>query len=423
MRFKKGRWFSKAVFPAAITLIPFLLWCSLGWLLPEKLTLTQGQSLEWTTKLPISAKTEESVGVLGITTEPLADQFHLELGTAITAEPKQVGSADVTFYLCNALPLKTVQAQVLPQTELVPVGRTVGVTMDTKGLLVLGTGFVTGQDNQSYEPSEGVLQIGDLILQANGKMLENKEALLEAVEESGGEKMTLLLERDGRQKQVSITPAYSVADGTYKIGAWIRDSIQGIGTVTYYDPASGRFGALGHGVYDVDTGDLTTIRQGSLVSSTLTEIVKGKKGVPGELTGEVDLRKKLAVIEKNTVAGIYGSCSGDAIAADALPIAAMDEIQKGEAVLLSDLEGGEVKPYAIEIESVKRDAGKNHKDMTISITDARLLRLTGGIVQGMSGSPIVQDGKLVGAVTYVMVNDPTKGYGTAIETMLAAAEP
>ena len=422
MRFKKGRWFSKAVFPAALVFIPFLLWCSMGWLLPEKLTLTQGQSLEWTTKLPISAKTEESVGVLGITTEPLADQFHLELGTAITAEPKQVGSADVTFYLCNAVPLKTVQAQVLPQTELVPVGRTVGVTMDTKGLLVLGTGFVTGQDNQSYEPSEGVLQIGDLILQANGKMLENKEALLEAVEESDGERMTLLLERDGRQKQVSITPVYSVADGTYKIGAWIRDSIQGIGTVTYYDPASGRFGALGHGVYDVDTGDLTTIRQGSLVSSTLTEIVKGKKGVPGELTGEVDLQKKLAVIEKNTVAGIYGRCSGDAFAADALPIAAMDEIQKGEAVLLSDLEGGEVKSYAIEIESVKRDAGKNHKDMTISITDARLLRLTGGIVQGMSGSPIVQDGKLVGAVTYVMVNDPAKGYGTAIETMLAAAE-
>ncbi len=422
MQSEKRRRFSKAVFPAVIVLILFLLWCSLGWLLPEKLTLIQGRSLEMTTRLPISAKTEESVGVLGISTEPLADQLHLELGTAITAEPKQTGSTEVTFYLCNSLPLKTVQAQVLPQIELVPVGKTVGVTMDTKGLLVLGTGFVSGKDHQVHEPSRGILEVGDLIMKANGKKLENKEAFLAAVESSEGKPISLLLERNGVERKADITPVFSAPDGTYKIGVWIRDSIQGIGTVTYMDPASGSFGALGHGVYDVDTGALTVIREGKLVASEMKEIVKGKKGAPGELTGEIDMEQRLGVIEKNTLAGIYGKADERAFVGEALPIATVDEIKKGEAVLLSDLEGDEVKPYTIEIEGMKRDYGKNHKDMIIKITDERLLRLTGGIVQGMSGSPVIQNGRIVGAVTYVLVNDPTKGYAISIENMLAAAE-
>lgn len=317
----------------------------------------------------------------------------------------------------------------LPQTaraseaqELVPVGQTVGVTMDTKGLLVLGTGFVSGEDNETYEPSKGVLKIGDLILQADGKELENKEAFLTAVENSGGEPMKLLLERDGRKKEVKITPVFSMADQTYKIGVWIRDSIQGIGTVTYYDPNNGNFGALGHGVYDVDTGELMSIREGSLLEADLTEIIKGEKGKAGELTGKVDTEGKLACIEKNTEAGIYGTAEKAAFSGAAFSIAAAEEIRKGEAVLLSNLEGGAVKEYSLKIESINRNGGKNNKDMTIRITDEELLALTGGIVQGMSGSPILQDGKLIGAVTHVMVNDPTRGYGIFIENMLEAAE-
>ncbi|MGN0136438.1 SpoIVB peptidase [Anaerotignum sp.] len=314
---------------------------------------------------------------------------------------------------------QTVQAS--EQRELVPVGQTVGVTMDTKGLLVLGTGFVNGADNETYEPSKGVLKIGDLILKADGESMENKEAFLEAVESSGGETMKLLLERNGRQKEVKITPVFSAADNAFKIGVWIRDSIQGIGTVTYYDPASGTFGALGHGVYDVDTDELMTIREGSLVDADLTEIVKGQKGTAGELMGKVNREEKLAHIEKNTEVGIYGMAEEEVFAGQAIPVAAADEVKKGKAVLLSDLEGGKVKEYALEIESIDRNGGKSNKDMTIRITDERLLHLTGGIVQGMSGSPILQDGKLVGAVTHVMLNEPAKGYGTFIETMLAAA--
>lgn len=312
----------------------------------------------------------------------------------------------------------TQSAQALERRELVPVGKTVGITMDTKGLLVLGTGTVVGADNESHEPSKGILKIGDRILQADGKVQENKEAFMEMIQSSEGKPIRLRLERNGRQKEVKITPILSNTAQTYQIGAWIRDSIQGIGTVTYYDAEEGTFGALGHGVYDVDMDALMVIDGGSVVDTALTEIVKGEKGAAGELVGQVEMEEKLADIEKNTETGIYGKAEDGIFAGESYPVAAKAEVKKGAATLLSDLAGDGVQAYALEIESLDRDGGRNHKDMTIRITDERLLALTGGIVQGMSGSPILQDGKIVGAVTHVTVNDPTKGYGIFMETML-----
>ena len=325
------------------------------------------------------------------------------------------------FLILGACVFFSVQTVLAGQT-LVPMGKTVGVTMDTKGLLVLGTGSVDGEDHCSYTPSKGILQAGDLILEADGKTLENKETFMKVVEESKGEILTMRIERNGREKEVSVRPVFSTADSSYKIGAWIRDSIQGIGTVTYYDPATGSFGALGHGVYDVDTDELMEIREGALVPVELTEIVKGEKGKAGELTGKILLREKFAVIDKNTEAGIFGRGKETFFTGEAMPVAATSEIEKGRAYLLSDFEGGDVKAYEIEIESIQKKGGKQHKDMTIRITDERMLKLTGGIVQGVSGSPICQNGKIVGAVTHVLVNDPTRGYGIFIENMLEAEE-
>ena len=318
--------------------------------------------------------------------------------------------------LIPLLLLQTIQAA--EARELVPVGKTVGVTMDTKGLLVLGTGSISGEGNKILEPGKGILKAGDLILEANGKPMENKEAFMETVESSGGRTVTLLLERDGAQKEVAVIPVFSRADNAYKIGVWVRDSIQGIGTVTYYDPVNGTFGALGHGVYDVDTGELMRIREGALVAAELTEIVKGQKGTAGELAGKVDLTEKLAKVEKNTEAGIFGRGKDAFFDGESISVVRGTEVKKGEAYMLSDLEGGEVKAYAIQIENISRSGGRSYKDMTIRITDERLLKLTGGIVQGTSGSPIVQEGKLVGAVTHVMLHDPTRGYGIFIENML-----
>lgn len=318
------------------------------------------------------------------------------------------------LFFCLSLFLQTAQAAEM----LVPVGKTVGVTMDTQGLLVLGTGSVDGENGRSNTPCKGILQAGDLLIEADGQILENKEMFMKTVEKSGGQAVSLRLQRGGREKEVAVTPVFSTADGTYKIGAWIRDSIQGIGTVTYYDPNDQTFGALGHGVYDVDTGELMQIREGALVSVELKEIVKGQKGKAGELTGKIELQEKFARIDENTEAGIFGSIGTTVFDGEALPVAAAAEVKKGKAHILSDLEGNGVKAYEIEIESLRKGGGKAHKDMTIRITDARLLQLTGGIVQGTSGSPILQDGKLVGAVTHVMVNDPTRGYGIFMEHML-----
>ena len=318
---------------------------------------------------------------------------------------------------CICFSVQTAQAA----QELIPSGRTVGVTMDTKGLLVLGTGSVNGEEKKDFAPCKGILQTGDLILEANGQFMENKEMLMEAVEKSEGKAVSLLVERNGRERELSVLPMFSVADGSYKIGAWIRDSIQGIGTVTYIDPNSGSFGALGHGVYDADTDMLMDIRGGSLTAAELTGIVKGQKGKAGELTGKIDLQEKIGVVEENTETGIFGTAEELFLAGEALPVANRNEIRKGKAEILSDLEGKGVCSYEIEIEGFGKKESRNHKDMTIRITDERLLRLTGGIVQGMSGSPIIQDGKLVGAVTYVLVNDPTRGYGIFIEDMLNTA--
>lgn len=322
------------------------------------------------------------------------------------------------FPLAAVLILSLPQTALAQQRMLVPVGKTVGVTLDTEGLLVLGTGSVCGEKDVIAEPCKGILKAGDRILAANGQVLENKEAFLDVVENSGGEKLTLLLERDGKQKEVRVTPVFSKADDGYKIGAWVRDSIQGIGTVTYYDPNSSTFGALGHGVYDVDTGELMVIRDGALASAELTEIVKGQKGAAGELVGKVDLQEKISKVERNTENGIFGLAEGKVFDGKTLPVAETEEIRKGHAIILSDLEGHGVKEYAIQIENVDKGGAKDNKDMTIRIIDERLLKLTGGIVQGMSGSPILQDGKIIGAVTYVMVNHPDVGYGIFIENML-----
>lgn len=310
----------------------------------------------------------------------------------------------------------------LPQTvqasepkRLIPVGQTVGITMDTKGILVLGTDPVDGTESRAA--GRTLLQAGDFILQANGTPLENKESFSAAVQESRGKPMRLLLERDGKQREVEVTPAFSKAEHSFKLGIWVRDSIQGVGTVTYYDPETQGFGALGHGVYDVDTDTLLPIREGALLPAKLTEIVKGEKGCAGELRGKVERKPQIATIRKNTESGLYGIGGADHFAGEALPAAAPEEIRKGEAVLLSDLEGQGVRAYALQIESLSVGR-KDQRDMTLRITDERLLQTTGGIVQGMSGSPIIQDGKFIGAVTHVMVNDPTKGYGISIGNML-----
>ena len=324
------------------------------------------------------------------------------------------------FFLIPVLLLCFLQP-VYGAQMLIPSGHVVGITMDTKGLLVLGTGSVEGENNQIVSPCKGILQEGDLLLEVEGQKAENKEFFMAQVEQSGGEELSLRIRREGKEREVSVTPAFSVTDDAYRIGAWIRDSIQGIGTVTYYDPEKGAFGALGHGVYDVDTDRLLEIRSGGLVPVELTGVVRAQKGEAGELTGEIDRKDRFAKVEKNTEKGIFGVADAEIFAGNPLPIACSAEVREGRAYILSDFEDGSVKRYAVEIERISPKNGNWQRDLRIRIIDEHLINLTGGIVQGISGSPIIQNDKLVGAVTHVLVNEPTKGYGVFIENMLEAA--
>jgi stage IV sporulation protein B len=214
-------------------------------------------------------------------------------------------------------------------------------------------------------------------------------------------------------------------DGINRIGVWVRDSTKGIGTITYYDPSSGIFGALGHGIMDVDTKQLMSVKSGWIMSSKVTSIKKGMKGTPGELEGAVEKEKVVGQIKANTPCGIYGTADPSLTGAfkrGLVKVATQSLIREGPAVVLTNVSSNEVEEYEIEIESINRFAADETKGMVIRITDPQLLKLTNGIVQGMSGSPILQNGRLVGAVTHVFVQDPTKGYAIFIENMLKNAE-
>ena len=301
-------------------------------------------------------------------------------------------------------------------SELVPSGRAVGVKLFADGVLVVDL-----SDGASPARTCG-LKEGDVILTCNGVDIQSTEHLQELLAQNKEDRATLEIQRGNRQLALTATPEKN-DDGTYRLGAYVRDSMAGIGTMTFYDPQSGVFGALGHGVTDVDTGKLMPLDEGSTMDASVKAVRRGESGAPGELRGEFNLTRDSGTLYANTDCGIFGRANAEnftAPDASALPLARRDEVKTGRATILSNVSGTEVKEYEIEIEKVF-SASADTRNLLLRVTDEELLEKTGGIVQGMSGSPILQNGKLVGAVTHVLVNDATRGYGIFIENMLNAA--
>ena len=423
MFIKQNKKYVKIVLPLACIVALMISWCSFTRSIPDEIHMIQGKETVFEGNLPIQADIiEENIGVLSVNNQPVTENIHIDMTKPFTVKSENQGTAKVELSLMGVLPLKTVQANVIPRTEIVAGGIAVGVSMDTRGIMVLGTGYVNGTENKVYEPAKGILQAGDMILQAGGKILKNKEDLMQVVEQNGEKSMEFLVDRNGVQQTVAITPVFSQEDNSCKIGIWVRDSTQGIGTITYFNPDNNTFGALGHGVYDVDTQELMQIKNGQITQSSIIDVKKGEKGEPGALTGNVGRDLVLGSIAINTEVGIYGTVEDGKqsyFTGKKLPIALQQDIKEGKASILSNIEGEEVKEYDVEIESVNRYSKNESKGMVIKITDEELLSKTGGIVQGMSGSPILQNDKIVGAVTHVFVNEPTKGYGIFIEDMLS----
>lgn len=314
-----------------------------------------------------------------------------------------------TFILTLTLLLMPLTAYSASETYVVPMGEAVGVKLYTEGLLVVG------MSDDSPVKNSGI-KINDRIEYANGAEIVSSEQFAQIVNQCSGT-LKLTVDRDGEKRDVSVTPA--MEDGTKKLGLWVRDSTAGIGTITYYNPKNHTFAALGHGINDVDTGNILTVKSGNILPCKILSVTKSKNGAPGELNGSFD-GAPLGEIRLNAENGIYGTLSpeGDG---EAIPVANSDEVTEGYAYILADVNGTGVKKYDIEIIKVAPD-NKSHKNMVVSITDKTLLSITGGIVQGMSGAPIIQNGKLAGALTHVFVNDSDKGYGTFAENMLEISE-
>ncbi len=315
----------------------------------------------------------------------------------------------------DALPCSPATAN---EQFLIPGGIPFGVKFNTEGVLVVGfcdVDAAAGKINPAYVAG---LRTGDVIHKLNDRPISDATALSRTMEESGGQPFTVTFIRADHEHTVTVTPAYSVSEGKYKSGIWIRDSGAGIGTVTFIDPDSGMFAGLGHGICDSDTGNLIPLDRGTVIDVTISGIIRGLPGTPGEVKGYFN-NEKLGSVFGNTDCGVFGLFSRiPAACGEAIPVAARGEIHEGKAEILCSLDTDTVTHYDVTISAINPTATSN-KCFTVTVTDPDLIAKTGGIVQGMSGSPIIQDGKLIGAVTHVLVNDPTKGYGIFIDNMLS----
>jgi stage IV sporulation protein B len=386
---------------------------------PNEIKLTENTLHNLKLNSPFSATiSTETVSVLKVNNKPIKDNINVSLSNDLVLQSQGSGTAQMTLNAFG-LPIKRVTLDIMPEIEIVPCGLTVGVEINTDGIMVLDTGSVKGDDGVSHYPSEGKLMSGDLILDVNGKSLNNKKELIEAVKDSSYE-LELRVRRDNTLINTRISPIKSIEDNQNKIGAWVRDATRGIGTVTYYNPVSKTFGALGHGILDVDTKRLMSVKDGTIMEAKITDVKKGGKGSPGELVGELQGGTRLGQVKLNTPFGIYGTIDMVGMSKTSnkrMPIALQDQVHEGPAIIYSNVDTS-VKAYDVYIESVNRFSNDDTKGMVIRITDPSLIRKTNGIVQGMSGSPIIQDDKIIGAVTHVFVQDPSKGYGIFIENML-----
>ncbi|WP_283608817.1 SpoIVB peptidase [Faecalispora anaeroviscerum] len=324
--------------------------------------------------------------------------------------------------LFDVIPIKTVSVKVVEEKLLVPCGTPFGIKMFTNGVMVVGVADIESAGKMVNPAAVAGVKVGDIITAINGKAVTQNSQVAKLIESSAGSSVELSVKRGEETLTATLTPILSDVDGSYKGGLWVRDSTAGIGTVTFYDPSSGSFGGLGHGICDVDTNELMPLRSGDVVSVTISGIVKGQKGRAGELRGYFNNDFPVGQLQSNSEAGVYGTLNSSPVSTEAIPLAVKQEVKTGAAQIYTTVDGTVPKAYGIEIESINYQDGTKTKNLVVKVTDPELLSKTGGIVQGMSGSPIVQNGKLVGAVTHVFVNDPTRGYGILAENMLEISE-
>ena len=381
---------------ALAVLLCFLIYISKQ--LPEKYMINEGEHFGIRSRFGVTAATEN---------KGQAKQVLTQSGNIYKTELKFLG----------AIPFKEVTVEVVDKQMVQACGTPFGIKMFTEGVMVVGLSDLNTNAGAVNPAKDSGIKIGDVIMRMDGKEVYSNEQVGEIVAGSEGKAIKVVLKRKNTVFTVIMTPGKGSVDGGYKAGMWVRDSSAGIGTMTFYDPISGVFGGLGHAVCDVDTGEILPLMSGEAVKVNITGCVKGASGSPGELQGSFYENSKLGNLYLNAETGIYGTLSSELTPPVLVPIAFRQEVKASSASILTTLDGNAPQKYDIMIEKVSFGDGNPTKNMIIRITDPILLAKTGGIIQGMSGSPILQDGKLVGAVTHVFVNDPTRGFGIFAENM------
>lgn len=380
--------------------------------IPNELVVFEGENVSIKTLLGLSIKGENLE-----TIETSSNQ-----GNKIS---DKVGTSSIEVSLFDNISLKNIELNVLPKTTVIPVGNIAGVKLYTNGVLVVGMSEIEGKDSKKYKPYEntGIVE-GDTIIKIDEKQIDSTDDLIQTVNMSQGKNIKVKYVHEQETKECSITPIQTSND-EYKLGLWVRDSAAGVGTVTFYEPSTKTFGALGHGITDIDTNELIDIASGEFITTRILNITKGESGTPGKMQGTIENQKNIGKISKNSKFGIYGTVDNlsslNVDTSKEMQVASRDEIQTGKAKILCSLDNQKPQEYEIEIQKIFKENNYDNKSMQIKITDEELLEKTGGIIQGMSGSPIIQNGKFVGAVTHVLVNNPQEGYAVFGDIMLKQA--
>jgi len=338
----------------------------------------------------------------------------------IISETPPEGDNIYTASLFGIIPIKKVQVNIFPQAMLIPGGMPFGVKFFTEGVIVVGLSDIETEKGTANPAKSAGVKTSDIITQINGISVNSVEEAAQIIETSKGDTLFLNVSRDGKNLELKLKPVYSVSESKYKSGIWLRDSTAGIGTVTFISPSNYAFGGLGHGICDVDTGNLMPLKKGTIVNANINSAVKGQPDLPGELKGK--FKENIGTLLANTSNGIFGILNNMPVTpetATPLPIGLRSDLKEGKATIYATIDDTGVREFEIEIIKIYKNSSDS-KNFLVKITDPKLLEITGGIVQGMSGSPIIQGGKLVGAITHVLVSDPTKGYGIFMDNMFSS---
>ena len=391
----------KKIFIVFLLLIIYVYICNIT-LLPNNIIIMQGENLNINPVLGLYLNSNNNI---------------MQASSNLNNPINTVGKLDFKLDLFNLFPVKDISVNVIPKTKVVPIGASIGMNLYTDGVLVVGMSEIEGEEPFK---NSGIKE-GDRILEINDNKISNTNELINVVNESEGNNLNIKYVRGEEVETTSIKPVKN-SNNEYKLGLWVRDAAAGVGTLTFYEPESGMFAALGHGIVDIDTSQIINIANGELVTTNILSITKGEKGTPGEIRGTIENGYTLGNIYKNTGFGVFGSLTNTSPLGinsnEAIDVALRNEIQLGKAEIICQLEDGKKEKYEIEIQKKFVNNNEDNKSMLIKITDDRLLEKTGGIIQGMSGAPIIQNGKFVGAVTHVLVNDPTVGYAVFGDIMI-----